>query len=64
MSTDKKNQGEGNRAADRQYREDTKEFVESGKVSDAAKAAREAREGGEKEKLEKAEKTGRKPARH
>jgi hypothetical protein len=64
MSTDQKNQGEGNRAADRRYREDAEEFIESGKVSGAAEKARDARESGEKEKLNKAEKAGMKPARH
>ena len=64
MSTDRKNQGEGNRTADRQYRQDTKDFIESGKVDDAAEKARAAREGDEKRSLDRAEKAGKKPARH
>jgi len=63
MSTDRKNQGEGNRTADRQYRQDTKDFIESGKVDDAAEKARAAREGDEKRSLDRAEEAGKKPAR-
>ncbi len=40
-SKDKDVQGEGNRDADRHYREHTREFVESGRVDEAAKKARE-----------------------
>ncbi len=40
-SKDKDVQGEGNREADRHYRERTREFVESGRVDEAAKNARE-----------------------
>jgi len=36
MSDKADNQGEGNQEADRQYRENAREFVESGKVDDAA----------------------------
>lgn len=36
MSSKPDNQGEGNKEADRRYRESTREFVESGKVEDAA----------------------------
>lgn len=39
MTRDNKLQGEGNREADKQYREKTREFVESGKVDEAAKKA-------------------------
>ncbi len=38
MSTDK-NEGEGNKTADRRYRQKTRNFVESGKVHDAAEEA-------------------------
>lgn len=38
MSTDK-NEGEGNKTADRRYRQKTRNFVESGKVDDAAEEA-------------------------
>lgn len=64
MTTESKNQGEGNRTADREYRERTKEFIESDKVADAAQKAKEAIEGDEKEGLKAAEKTGKKHARH
>jgi hypothetical protein len=52
------NQGEGNREAAREYNKDTREFIESGKVDEAAKRAKdqdpeEAREA-EKAGLEKA----------
>lgn len=36
MSNKPDNQGEGNKEADRRYRESTREFVESGKVDEAA----------------------------
>ena len=39
MSSNTDNQGEGNKEADRRYRESAREFVESGKVEDAAKDA-------------------------
>ena len=43
--------GEGNREADRHYRERTREFVESGRVDEAAEKAREQdpKEGAEAE---------------
>lgn len=63
MSQDKEQKGEGNRAADRRYREKTREFVESGKVTDAAEKARDARESDDKDELERAEEAGKKPAR-
>ena len=63
MGTERKNEGEGNRTADRRYREDTAEFVKSGKVSDAAEKARNARDSGEKSELDRAEEAGKKPAR-
>lgn len=37
-------QGEGNREADRRYREGAKRFVESGRVDEAARDARESLE--------------------
>jgi hypothetical protein len=63
MAREQKNEGEGNRTADREYREDTQEFVKSGKVSDAAGKARDALESGEKDALKRAEEAGKKPAR-
>ena len=38
-------QGEGNREADRRYREGARRFAESGRVDDAAREARESVEG-------------------
>jgi len=56
MSDDKqKNEGEGNITADRNYRKGVEEFIDSGKVDDAAEKAKDALEGAEAEELEKAE---------
>lgn len=38
-NSSKENQGEGNKTADRNYREKTREFVESGNVEKAAEDA-------------------------
>ncbi len=54
-----KNQGEGNREAARHYNEQTREFVQSGKVDQAAADAKKAYEGSERAELEKAEKAGK-----
>ena len=51
--------GEGNREADKQYREDTREFVEKGKVDKAAKDAARQKPG----EARKAEEKGRERAR-
>lgn len=59
-----RNEGEGNRTADRQYREGVRRHVKSGASADAAEKAQQALEGGEAEELRKAEesaKAGRKP---
>jgi hypothetical protein len=50
-----KNEGEGNRTADRKYREDVRRHVESGDSEPAAKEAERALEGAEAEELRKAE---------
>jgi hypothetical protein len=50
--------GEGNHEADRQYRERTKQFIDSGRVDEAAREAKRAVEE-EPEELEAAEKKGR-----
>ena len=50
--------GEGNHEADRQYREQTKRFVDSGQVDQAAREAKRAVEKGD-EDLEAAEEEGR-----
>lgn len=58
-----RNEGEGNRTAARQYNKETKEFVQSGRVDDAAKEAERAMESGEREELLRDEATGRSRAR-
>ena len=58
-----KNEGEGNRTADRKYREDVRRHVESGASEPAAEEAQKALEGPKAEELRKAEdeaRTGRK----
>lgn len=50
--------GEGNHEADRRYREDTKRFIASGRVDDAAREAQRAVEE-DAEDLEAAEQEGR-----
>jgi hypothetical protein len=52
------NQGEGNREADRHYREKTRDFVESGRVDEAARRAR-PESSQEAEELRRAEDEGR-----
>jgi len=55
--------GEGNRAADRRYRDATKRFIDEGKVEPAADEAREAVEDeAQRAELERAEEAGRKRA--
>lgn len=60
---EQKNEGEGNRTAARQYNKDQQEFIESGKVDQAAKEAKRAVESDQAEKLREAEKAGRSKAR-
>jgi hypothetical protein len=58
-----KNEGEGNRTADRKYREGVRRHVESGASEPAAEEAQRALEGAEADELCKAEdaaKAGRK----
>ncbi len=64
MGKSNANEGEGSRSADRAYRKDTEEFVESGKVKGAAEKARKAVEGTEKAELDRAEEKGKEKARH
>jgi hypothetical protein len=59
-----KNEGEGNRTADRKYREGVRRHVESGASEAAAEEAQDALESTEADELRKAEesaKAGRKP---
>jgi len=60
---DQEMQGEGNRTADREYRESATRHAQSGKSEDAAKQAKRAVEGKEREELAKAERDG-KAAKH
>ena len=53
------NEGEGNRTADRQYRENVSRHVESGKSQPAADDARRALEGDEADDLREAERHGK-----
>ncbi len=55
MADKSKMQGEGDRESAKRYNEDTQDFVESGKVDDAAKKAGE----GDKDEMERAEKAGK-----
>ena len=62
-SDQSKNEGEGNRTADRNYREGVRRHVESGASKPAAEEAEHALEGAEADELRKAEsaaKDGRK----
>lgn len=68
-STETKNEGEGNRTADRHYREAAKKYAESGASEDAAREAEESLEGEEAEELAEAEAAGKahksmQPKRH
>ncbi len=58
-----KNEGEGNRTADRNYRKRTAEFIKSGKVAGAARAAAKALEGSEGKALRRAEEKGKSKAK-
>jgi hypothetical protein len=53
------NEGEGNKTADREYRQRTEDFIKSGRVEESAEAAEHAIEGSERQKLEDAERIGR-----
>ena len=58
-----KNEGEGNRTADRNYRAGVKHHLETHDVEAEAEAAREALEGEEGESLEHAEEAGKRRAK-
>jgi hypothetical protein len=55
MNDQPKNEGEGNRSADRQYREHVETHVKSGAPARAAEEAERAVEGPEAEELRRAE---------
>jgi len=59
VKDDRKNEGEGNRTADRKYREDLQRHVESGASEDAAEEAEEALQGPEGDELREAEAEGK-----
>lgn len=59
MGDRKKVQGEGDREADRNYRERTKEFIDSGRVDEAAQRAKDQ----DPEEARRAEEAGRKRAK-
>jgi hypothetical protein len=61
---DRKNEGEGNKTADRHYRDATESFIKSGKVDKAARDAEKAMESDERKELEKAEEKGKSHAKH
>lgn len=51
-----KNEGEGNRTAAKEYNKETRDFVKSGRVGEAASEAEKAMSGAEREELETARK--------
>ena len=55
MKNDQKNEGEGNRTADRKYREDVRRHVQSGASEAAAKEAEHALDSDEGKDLREAE---------
>ena len=59
MGDKNRNQGEGDRESAKRYNEDTKEFVKSGKVKDAARKAGK----GDRRDMEQAEKAGKERAK-
>jgi hypothetical protein len=63
VTSNQKNEGEGNRTAAREYNKDTREFIETGKVEKSAEKARKAVEDDKSGSLKRAEEKGRKPAR-
>jgi hypothetical protein len=56
-----KNEGEGSRSADREYRRGLEHFMSSDDVEERAEEAKEALEGDEAEELEQAEERGKNP---
>ena len=54
-----KNEGEGNKTADREYRKGATQHAESGRSEQKAKEAEEALDGDEGEELEQADQAGR-----
>jgi len=61
--TTAENEGEGNRTAARNYNEQTRAFIDAGKVEEAAEAAKDALAGDERDELDEAEALGKSKAR-
>ena len=59
MSTNR-NEGEGSKTADKDYRKGATEHAKSGRSEEAAKEAKAALDSGEEQKLHKAEEEGKK----
>ncbi len=59
MDGSKRNEGEGNKTAAREYNKATTDFAKSGRVEEQAKAARKAVDGPEGEDLRQAEAEGK-----
>lgn len=57
-----RNEGEGNKTADRRYRQEVREHIDKGDVEREAAAAREALEGPEGDALRAAEAEGKRRA--
>jgi hypothetical protein len=57
------NEGEGSRTAARNYNQKTREFIDAGKVDEAAEAARDALDSDEREELADAEESAKSRAR-
>lgn len=63
MTDDRKNQGEGNRDAAKDYNKDTREFIDEKNVEAKAEEARKAVENDDQGDLRKAEEKGKSEAR-
>lgn len=57
-----RNEGEGNRAAAKQFNDATEKFAKSGQVEPAAKAAKESLDSDEARELARAERDAKHPA--
>jgi hypothetical protein len=58
QDSEHQNEGEGSRTAARRYNKDQQEFIQSGKVDQAAQEAKEAIDSEEADELEEAEEEG------
>ena len=62
-NTTDRNEGEGNRTADKDYVERTKKFIADGKVAPAAEEAKKSLDTAESDALKRAEEDGKRPAK-